>query len=70
MNPDHQNTNETSAAAGGSDYGRAVMDRNAAEELAREAYANGDMKLRDEMLAEYRAAKERVKLYEPNEQPS
>ena len=54
---------------GGSDYGRAVMDRNAAEELAREAYKNGDMKLRDEMLEEYRAAKERVKILQPNAEP-
>lgn len=51
---------------GGSDYGRAVMDRNAAEELAREAYKNGDMKRRDEMLVEYRAAKERVRLLQQN----
>ncbi|RYD85241.1 MAG: hypothetical protein EOP84_03150 [Verrucomicrobiaceae bacterium] len=51
---------------GGSDYGRAVMDRNAAEELAREAYKNGDMNLRDEMLVDYRAAKERVKILQPN----
>ena len=49
----------------GNDYGRAVMDRNAAETLAREAYAAGDMALRDEMLVEYRAAKERVKNLEP-----
>ena len=51
---------------GGSGYGRAVMDRNAAEELAREAYKNGDMKRRDEMLVEYRAAKERVRLLQQN----
>lgn len=55
---------------GGSDYGRAIMDRNAAEDLAREAYAMRDMKLRDEMLAEYRSTKERVKILRPNSQPN